>query len=104
MYITKNVFTPPVNTAIIIFFMKPVFIKSKYEWIDSTHTLITKSYSFYEASVCIGVFLKVKTLSQYKGSSIVALSNSPRGGNWHLLCASPNSRIAAWTISFLILF
>ena len=74
----KN-FPPPGNTAIIIFFTKPVLIKSKYELIYSTHTLIVKSCSYYEASVCVGVFLKFTSGSQSKGSSIVALSNPSRG-------------------------
>ena len=60
-------FTPPVNTAIIIFLTKPVFIKSKYELIDSKHTLIAKICSLYEASVCVGFFMKFKTVSQSKG-------------------------------------
>ena len=104
MYIMTNVFPPPGNPAIIIFFTKPVFIKSKYELIDSTHTLISKSCSLYEASVCVGVFLKLTTGSQYKGSSMVELSNLSRGGTWHLLCAYPSSQIAAWAISFLNYF
>ena len=98
MYIMKNVFTPPVNTAIIIFFTKPLFIKSKYELIYLTHTLIEKSCSLYKASVCVGVFLKLTTVLQSKGSSIVASSNSPMGGNLHLPCASPILKISAWTI------
>ena len=73
-------FPPPGNPAIIIFFTKPVLIKSKYEVIDSTHNLIEKSCSLYEASVCVEVFLKSTTGSQSKGSLIVALSNSSRGG------------------------
>ena len=71
MYIMTNVLPPPVNTAIIIFFTKTVLIKSKYELIYSTHNLIVKRCSSYEASICVGF--------QYKGSSIVALGNSSRG-------------------------
>ena len=48
--------------------------------------------------------MKLTTGYQSKGSSIVALSNSSRGVTWHLPCESPSSRIAAWTISFLIIF
>ena len=43
-YIMTNVFPPPVNTAIIILFTKPLFITYKYELIDSTHTLIEKVF------------------------------------------------------------
>ena len=74
-----NIFQPLGNTAIIILFAKPLVIKYKYELIDSTHTLIENSCSLYEASVCVGVFLKMTTGYQSKGSSILALSNSPRG-------------------------
>ena len=81
MYIIPNVFPPPGNTEIIILFVKKVFIKSKYELIDSTHTLIAKSCSSYEASVYVGVFLKLTNGYQYKGSLIVELSNLPSGGN-----------------------
>ena len=104
MYHDKH-FPPSGNPAIMIFFTNPVFIKYKYEMIDLTHTLITKIGSSYEASVRVGYFLKLTTVY---GSLIVALSNSSNssgeGGNWHLPCASPNSRISAWTILFLILF
>ena len=96
----NNIFPPPGNTAIIILFTNTVFIKYKYESIDSTHTLIEKICSLYEASVCVVFFLKFTTGYQSKGSSIVALSNSPRGGTWHLPCASPISQIFSWTISF----
>ena len=73
MYIMeKN--PPPGNLEMFIFFAKPVFIKYKYELIDSTHTLIEKMCSSYKASVYVGVFLKLTTGSQYKGSSIVELS------------------------------
>ena len=91
MYITKK--NPlPGNPVIITFFTKPVLIKSKHEWVDSTHTSIVKRFSSYEASVCVGVFLKLTNGYQSKGSSAVALSNlSGEGGNWHLSCASPNS-------------
>ena len=67
MFIMTNVLPPPVNTAIIIFFTKTVLIKSKYELIYSTHTLIEKRCSSYEALISVGY--------QYKGSSIVELSN-----------------------------
>ena len=62
-----NVFPPPVNPEIIIFFTKPVFIKSKYEFIDSIHNLIVKSCSLYEESDCVGIFVKLTTGSQSKG-------------------------------------
>ena len=52
----KNDFPPLGNPAIIILFTKPVLIKSKYEFINSTHTLIAKSSSLNEASVYVGVF------------------------------------------------
>ena len=64
--------------------MNPVFIKYKYELIDSTHILIVKSFSSYEASVCVGVFLKLTTGYQSKGSSIVESSNFSGGGTLHL--------------------
>ena len=67
MYIMTNVFPPPGNPAIIIFFTKLVFIKSEYEFIDSTHTLIAKSCSLYEELDCVGIFVKLTTGSQYKG-------------------------------------
>ena len=67
MYIMKNIFAPPGNTKIIIFSTKPVFINSKYELSDSTHTLIEKICSSYESSVCIEVFMKLTNGSQYKG-------------------------------------
>ena len=73
-------FLPPGDLVIIILFTKPVFIKFKYEFIYSTHTLIAKICSSYEASVCVGVFMKLTTGSQSKGSSIVALNKSSRGG------------------------
>ena len=88
MYIMTSVFPPPGNPAIIKLFTKPVFIKSKYEFIDSTPTLITNCCYTYEASVFVEVFLKLTTGSQSKGSSIVSLSNSSRGGTWHLMYAS----------------
>ena len=101
----ENSFSPPVNPAIIIFFTKPVLIKSKYELIDSTHTLILKCFPSFEASACVGLFLKFKIGYQSKGSSIVELSNSSRGGvGVHIRCSSLNSQIAALTITFLILF
>ena len=86
--------------------MQPVFIKSKYELNDSTHTLILKRFSSFEASACVGLFLKLKTGYQSKGSSIVELSDSSRGGGGgvHIRCSSPNSQIAALNIPFLILF
>ena len=94
MYTMKYVFPLPGDHAIIIFFTNPVLIESKYEFINLTHTLITRSCSSYEASVCVGFFLKLTTGSQSKGLSIVALSNSSRGRTWHLTCTFPNSRIA----------
>ena len=75
----KNVFPPPGNTAITILFTNPVFIISRYELIYSTHTLIANSFYMYEASVCVVVFLRLTTVPQSKGSSMLALSNSSRG-------------------------
>ena len=94
-----NIFPPPGNPAIIIFSTKPLFIKYGYELIDSAHNFIANICSSYEASVCVGVFLILTTGSQPKCSLIVLLSNSSRGGTWHLPCASPISQIAAWTVS-----
>ena len=85
----------------IIFFKNPVLIINKYELIDSTHPVIADSCSSYEASICVGMFLKMTTGSQYKGSSIVELSNSSRRGTWHIPYAFPSSQISAWLISFL---
>ena len=98
MYIMKNVFPSPGNPAIIILFTKPVFIKYKYKLINLTHTLIAEFVSLYEASIYVGVFVKLKTGFQYKGSSIVVLCHSSRRGTWHPQCASTNSQITAWNI------
>ena len=99
-----NVFPLQGNPAIIIFFTNPVFIKSKYEFIYSTHTLIGKSCSLYEASIYVGFFLKFTTGYQSKGSSIVALSKSSWGGTYHLPYVSPICLISACVVSFLTLF
>ena len=60
-------FPSPVNPSITIFFAKLVWIKSKYEFIDSTHTLNEIFCPSYESSVCVGVFVKLATGSQTKG-------------------------------------
>ena len=97
--------SPPGNPAVIVFLTNPVFIKSKYELIDSTHTPIAKRCSSCEVSVCVGLFLQSTTRYQYKVTSMVALSNSKKGRvTCHLQCASPNSRISYWDISYLNYF